>query len=77
MFEIAARIYQAAIEAVKPERLIRENVIRRGDEVEIQDERIDLNSFDRVFLVSFGKAARGINGDGMAGVDRPGPERQR
>lgn len=67
MIEIAERIFRAALEAVKPEKLIRENIVRREDGIEIQGDRIEMSSFDRIYLVSFGKAARAM-AEGFMGI---------
>jgi glycerate-2-kinase len=62
----ADSIARAAVEAVEPGRLVRENVtlVRAdGRDVAVIRERpFDLGDFDRVFLIAFGKAAPAMAG---------------
>jgi glycerate 2-kinase len=53
----ADAIWRSALAAVDPWRLVRESVVREGDVVRIQGEDFDLAGRERVFLISFGKAA--------------------
>ncbi len=57
----AETIARMAIEAVDPGRLIRESVIRENrsgrDAIVVRGRSFDLDMFERVFLVAFGKAA--------------------
>jgi glycerate-2-kinase len=53
----AEAIWRAGLAAVDPWSLIRENVVREGDIVRIRGKEFNLGSRDRVFIVSFGKAA--------------------
>jgi glycerate 2-kinase len=53
----AVAIWRAALAAVEPGRLVRESVVREGNTVRIKGKTFDLASFDKVFLVAFGKAA--------------------
>ena len=55
--DAAERIYRSALAAVEPGRLIRTAVKRAGAALTIQNRVFDLGAFDRVFLISFGKAA--------------------
>jgi glycerate 2-kinase len=63
----AEAIWRAAVAAVDPWSLIRETVGREGDVVRIKGREFDLASRDRVFLVSFGKAAAAM-GEALAAV---------
>jgi glycerate-2-kinase len=57
-FVVAAdAIWRSALAAIDPWRLVRESVVREGDIVRINGEEYDLAGRDRVFLISFGKAA--------------------
>lgn len=57
-FVVAAdAIWRSALAAVDPWRLVRESVVREGDIVRIKGEDFDLAGRDRIFLISFGKAA--------------------
>jgi glycerate 2-kinase len=65
--EDAEAIWRAAIAAVDPWRLVRESVERRGDILRVQGQEFDLTAFDRVFVISFGKAAAAM-GEALAGI---------
>jgi glycerate 2-kinase len=63
----AEAIWQAALAAVDPWRLVRENVERQGDVLRIQGREFDLSAFERVFVISFGKAAAAM-GEALAEI---------
>jgi glycerate 2-kinase len=67
LFEAARAIYEAAIGAVLPERLVRSGVVRDGDLVRIAGETFDLGAFEDVYVIAFGKASAGMAG-ALAGV---------
>ncbi len=52
-----ARVLAAALSAVDPAYLIRENVHRIGNILQIKDKMIDLEDYQRIFLLGIGKAA--------------------
>ena len=52
----ALRIWQAGVDAVKPERLIPEHLLVEGDTLWIGEQRFDLNSVGRIAVVGAGKA---------------------
>ncbi len=54
--EIAQKLGQAALRAVRPERLVAENVVRDGRSLVIGGQKINLDDFERVQLISIGKA---------------------
>ncbi len=57
----ADQIIKAALNAVDPYHLVREQVIRQGDTLVISEkEQIELSEFDRVFLCGAGKGAAPI-----------------
>lgn len=56
----ALRIWQAGVEAVRSDRLVRENVRVDGDELEIAGQRIDLRAIRRIVVVGTGKAGAGM-----------------
>lgn len=60
LFGRARSIYEAALGAADPERLIRETVTREGDLIRISGESFDLRAFEKVLLIAFGKAAAGM-----------------
>lgn len=56
----ALAIWQAGVAAVHSDRLVRENVIVDGDELQIGDERLSLASIRRIAVVGCGKAGAGM-----------------
>jgi len=60
LLDTAKSICGAALEAVDPVRLVRANVVRDGDGLRIAGETFDLGSFEKIWLVAFGKAAAGM-----------------
>ncbi|MEN1681332.1 MAG: DUF4147 domain-containing protein [Planctomycetota bacterium] len=62
--EHAEQIWWAGVEAVRPERLFRDQVAVDGDSLWLADHEVDLRRFDRVVVVGAGKAgaamARGL-----------------
>ncbi len=65
--EAAEGIWRAALEAVDPWRLVRENVAREGDLLRVGEREFDLEAYDKVFVVSFGKAASAM-GESLAAI---------
>ncbi len=65
--EDAEAIWRAALAAVDPWRLVRESVVREGDVVRIKGQEFDLAAHERVFVVSFGKAASAM-GEALAEI---------
>ncbi len=55
--EHTAAIFEAAIDAVNPERCMFEHVSVEGSELKIDGKTYDLSSYAGVYLISFGKAA--------------------
>ncbi len=53
----AKEIISAAIEAVKPDRLIRESVRREGEILRIGEQSFNLNRFEKIFVIGAGKAS--------------------
>ncbi len=71
MRDAAESVARAAVGAVDPDRLIRENVIldtvEGRDSVVIRGRKFRLEEYDRIFLIAFGKAAPAMAG-ALAGV---------
>lgn len=63
----AEAIWKAALAAVDPWTLVRASVERRGDVVRVKDREFDLAAYERVFVVSFGKAAAAM-GEALAEI---------
>ena len=63
----AEAIWRAALAAVDPWTLVRESVERQGDVIRIKDREFDLAAFERVFILSFGKAASAM-GEALAAI---------
>lgn len=54
--EIAQKLGQAALSAVRPQRLVAENVCREDRNLIIGGQKLDLDDFEKIGLISFGKA---------------------
>ena len=63
----AETIWRSALAAVDPWSLVRGSVDRQGDVLHIRGNAFDLSAFERVFIVSFGKAAAAM-GEALAAV---------
>jgi len=55
--EKAARILAAALAAVDPSRVIQEVLVREGNRLILQGEVLNLENYQRIYLVGIGKAA--------------------
>ena len=67
LLDAARSICDAALDAVDPGWLVRTNVVRDGDALRVVGETFDLGSFEKVWLIAFGKAAAGM-AEALAGV---------
>ena len=65
--EDAEGIWRAGLAAVDPWSLVHESVAREGDIVRINGREFDLAAHERVFVVSFGKAASAM-GEALAAI---------
>lgn len=54
--EVAKKLGQVAIGAVRPERLVAESVVRDGKNLIIGGQKLNLDDFEKVKLISIGKA---------------------
>ena len=63
----AEAIWRAALAAVDPWSLVRSAVERQGDVLRVKGREFDLAAFERVFLISFGKAAAAM-GEALASL---------
>jgi len=63
----AEAIWGAALAAVNPWGLVRGSVTRQGDVVRVKDREFDLAAYERVFVISFGKAAAAM-GEALATI---------
>jgi len=57
LLQNAQKIYQAALKAVEPEKLIRESISLDGQKLKVMDQSFDLNTFEKIYLIAIGKAA--------------------
>ncbi len=55
--KVGIQLVQAAIEAVKPDRLIQEQVAVDGDTLVVQNHRVALKPVEQIFVVGMGKAS--------------------
>jgi glycerate 2-kinase len=58
--EAVRRILAAAVNAVEAQEVIRRHVVRRGDELVVSGESVRRSDYDRLFILSFGKAGLGM-----------------
>ncbi|AKU07606.1 glycerate kinase type-2 family protein [Haloferax gibbonsii] len=58
--ETAIDCLQAGVEAVLPDRVVRESVSLDGDALTVADETYDLTAYDRILVVGGGKAGDGV-----------------
>ena len=56
----ALRIWQAGVDAVRADRVLRDSLRWNNKQLEIQDQRIDLSNAKRLIIVGAGKAAGGM-----------------
>ncbi len=61
--EAAEKIWTAAIAGAAADRLVRAAVSREGDKLRVGGKEFDLGTFERVFVVAFGKAAVPMAGE--------------
>jgi len=92
LLDDARAIYETALGAVDPVRLVRANVSLEGGGLSILGETFDLGGFENVYVIAFGKAAAGmaagladVLGERLtgglvvspsAGEDKAGPEQE-
>lgn len=57
LLQSARKIYQAALKAVEPEKLMRECVSIDGQKLKVMDRSFDLTAFEKIYLIAIGKAA--------------------
>jgi glycerate-2-kinase len=57
LLQSAQKIYQAALKAVEPEKLIRESISLNSQKLKVMDRIFDLNAFEKIYLIAIGKAA--------------------
>ncbi|MGZ7065390.1 MAG: glycerate kinase type-2 family protein [Candidatus Aminicenantales bacterium] len=60
LIDDARAIYEAAIGAVDPARLVKAKLSLEGDGLRIMGETFDLGGFEHVYVIAFGKAAAGM-----------------
>jgi glycerate-2-kinase len=58
--QAALQIYSKVLEAVEGGKLVRAALRRTADELDVQGQRIDLASFDRILLCAVGKASEAM-----------------
>lgn len=63
----AARIWGSALRAVDPESAVREHVRRTGNILQVENHRLDLNSYRKVWILGAGKASAPM-GRAVAGI---------
>src|SRR5579859_593348 len=58
--KIVLDLIEAALEVIEPEHVLEKSIILEGNTLKIQDKVFDLQNFERVFLIGFGKGSAGI-----------------
>ena len=53
----ARQIFEAAIEAVGPQKAVHRHVVRTDNLLQVGDQKLDLDNFERILLVGAGKAS--------------------
>ncbi|HND53406.1 MAG TPA: glycerate-2-kinase family protein, partial [Pirellulaceae bacterium] len=64
----AFAIWMAAVDAVRADRLVRDQLAVVGDELRIGDDRLPLADIDRIVVVGAGKAGAGMAGGALAAL---------
>ncbi|NCY17846.1 MAG: DUF4147 domain-containing protein, partial [Actinobacteria bacterium] len=67
----ALQIWQAGVDAVRADRVLRDSLRWNGKHLQIQDQQIDLRGARRLIIVGAGKAAGGML-EGLLRVIQPG-----
>ena len=57
--KIVLKLVEAGLESVQPEEVFKKNIHRNHDTLTIVDRDFDLDDFDRVFILGFGKGSAG------------------
>ena len=60
LIDDARAIYDAAVWAVDPVRLVTANLSLQGDALRVLGETFDLGNYEHVYIIAFGKAAAGM-----------------
>ncbi|OGH28764.1 MAG: hypothetical protein A3C27_02930 [Candidatus Levybacteria bacterium RIFCSPHIGHO2_02_FULL_39_36] len=57
--KIVLELIEAALESIQPEEVFKQNVQRHGNILSISGQEFDLDDFERVFILGFGKGSAG------------------
>src|SRR5690606_31870002 len=57
---VALSLIETAYDAIQPNNALERNVIVDGSTLRIKDQEFNLDSFNRVYLIGFGKGSAGI-----------------
>lgn len=58
--KVVLQLIEEALSAIAPHHILQKNFLRNGTLLTISDQQFDLSSFDRVFVVGFGKGSAGV-----------------
>lgn len=58
--KIVLELVETALQSIQPEHAMEHNFVIEGETLRIEDKTFDLSSFDRTFLIGFGKGSAGI-----------------
>jgi glycerate 2-kinase len=59
-YDRAEKIFLAGLSAVEPGRLVRAGLKRENDKLRIQGREFDLDAWERIYVISIGKASRAL-----------------
>ena len=59
--EIVLQLIESGLESIQPQKILKESFILEKSILKVQNETFDLNNFERVFLIGFGKGSAGIS----------------
>lgn len=59
--KVVLDLIEAALASIQPERVMNESFVFSGNTLKIQDQEFNLDSFERIFLIGFGKGSAGIS----------------
>ena len=54
-------ILETGLDAIQPKNVLEKTFVREGNALNIKEQRLNLDSYERVFLIGFGKGSAQIN----------------
>ena len=59
--KICLELIEAALSSIQPEHVIQKTISLNNDTLSIQDTQLNLNEFERIFLIGFGKGSASLS----------------